>query len=128
MELQVLSKANSIIVGDMLIKHVDDDLKSLKTQPTRKRVLPLPVKAVATSSVKKSPELFTGNNYKALEKDLKSLSLMPEIAENDLSCKMCSYVASRKENLNTHYKLKHFGGGDLMMKRQICDFFVKTKS
>ena len=68
MELQVWSKASSIIVGDLLIKHVDDDLKSLKPQPTRKRVLPLPVKSVATPSVKKKqPELSTGSNYKALE-------------------------------------------------------------
>ena len=53
---------------------------------------------------------------------------MPEITENDLSCKMCSYVASRKDYLKTHYKLKHFGGGDLMMKCQICELIMKTKS
>ena len=41
---------------------------------------------------------------------------------------MCPYTATRKYNLKIHYKLKHFGGGDLAMKCQICQSDVKTKS
>ena len=58
---------------------------------------------------------------------LKDLNLMPQFG-NDLACSMCPYIATRKDNLKTHYKLKHLGGADLVMTCQICSIQVKTKS
>ena len=68
------------------------------------------------------------SNFALLEHDLISLKLMPEIESTDLSCKMCDYRATQKGHLKTHYKLKHFGGADLIMQCQICEIKLKTKS
>ncbi|XP_075262752.1 uncharacterized protein LOC142354362 isoform X2 [Convolutriloba macropyga] len=53
----------------------------------------------------------------------KTMRLIEPIAP----CAMCSYIATQKHSLKTHYKLKHLGGGDLVMTCQICKVKLKTK-
>ncbi len=67
-------------------------------------------------------------NFNALQKDLSDFNLIADISKSDLSCKMCPYVATQRGHLKVHYKLKHLGGADLVMKCQICGVSVKTKS
>ena len=80
------------------------------------------------SVVKRAAVAPIKGNFEALHNDLTQMGLMPEISNSDLSCKMCNYTATQKTHLKTHYKLKHFGGADLIMKCQICEITIKTKS
>ncbi len=69
----------------------------------------------------------TNSTFDDLHKDLTDFNLISDFSNSSLCCKMCDYVATRRFNLKTHYKLKHLGGADLVMQCQICDVSVKTK-
>ena len=54
------------------------------------------------------------------------LSLFPEL-DKGLNCGLCSYRATQRGNLKTHYKLKHLGGADLKATCTICQQQFSTK-
>ena len=60
-------------------------------------------------------------------KVFEELNLIPDVG-SDLQCMMCSYKATQKPHLKTHYKLKHLGGADLIIDCPICKKSIKTKS
>ena len=59
----------------------------------------------------------------------KDLNLLPSInTSDDLQCTLCTYKATQKGHLKTHYKLKHLGGADLVMHCSMCHKRCSTKS
>ena len=69
----------------------------------------------------------TTNAQNNVTKALTDLDLMPSIESNNLQCTLCSYKATLKSNLKTHYKLKHLGGADLSMCCSLCQKRCTTK-
>ena len=124
--LNISDKDSHSIVGELILIESSDTVKDPLTPAVRKRAINNLVPEPRAKAVRKVSTVRGGFN--ALEKDLKTLNLIPTIADGDFSCKMCPYVASRKDHLRTHYQLKHFGGGDLLMQCQICSVKLKTKS
>ena len=60
----------------------------------------------------------------------KDLNLFPALnsVSDDLQCTLCSYNATMKTNLKTHYKLKHLNGADLSRDCNLCQKRCTTKS
>ncbi len=107
------------------------NLASGKSQSTsRKRALSAKVEPSSKISKSQPPSSSSasGKSLNAFANDLETLNLIPEMSNSDLSCKVCSYVATKKSNLKVHYQLKHLGGAGLIMKCQICGTTVKTKA
>ena len=73
----------------------------------------------------KSPKQVAGR--KDVQSALEDLNLMPQIG-NDLGCSLCSYVATRRDHLKTHYKLKHLGGAGMSISCNLCQKVCSTKS
>ena len=71
---------------------------------------------------------------KAAKKDVtqvfKDLNLLPALNSefDDLQCTLCTYKATMKGNLRTHYKLKHLNGADLSKECNMCQRRCTTKS
>ena len=127
--LDILIQSTKNLVGKIVLQKCIE----LKPAPHNVDVLPLSAKKRPIINQNK-PVLHKkpcfsvpNNNFKALQNDLESMGIMPAISDDDLTCKLCGHAATRKYNLKIHYKLKHFGGGDLAMDCQICGVKVKTK-
>ena len=83
----------------------------------------------------KNPKVFASVKansmvQKDVSKIFKDLNLVPKMTSpsDDLQCALCSYRATQKSHLKTHYKLKHLGGADLAMNCNICEKKCSTKS
>ena len=122
LEFYLVDKTNFLAAGIITCTHV--------TEPTPKLAKSFKRKINESENYSSSKKLAVSAPQSVARKDahtaLKALNLMPEIG-SDLACASCSYIATQKGNLKTHYKLKHLGGADLLITCQLCSIQIKTK-
>ena len=112
-EMKVTSMYNDELLGALTLMELIDCPENSPKIPSLSRKRTTPHSNGVVHKARKTVQQKTSNpkdNFTALEQDLISLNLLPELSNKDCSCKMCPYVAKQKAHLKIHYQLKHFGG------------------
>ena len=110
-------------------KHLKHLSQTIPSSGKRQNVNPV-IAQRNSKAVKSDRQSVHALVQKDVGKIFKDLNLVPSVASpsDDLQCALCTHRASHKNNLKTHYKLKHLGGADLAMSCSICQKKCTTKS
>ena len=109
-------------VGNIIFALSDTGFKGkVETSQKRNNMIRNGAKVTKDHQSKRPP-----NAERNVGEILKSFNLVPALDE--LQCAMCDCKAGQKNNLKTHYQLKHLGGGGLAMNCTICQQKFSTKS